>query len=234
MPKKGKKKGQKPTRKSNRQATKKKTAQSVRNNYKKTHKGLNRQRRKPTVFTPCENTNTYNRAWPPNTVGGTTTAISISLGLGQGTKNYVETLGEKGAKWYLANQLLGKTIEDGTAPFKNGYFYTFSGAHTFDIVYVDAGNNHVYVIEAKGTQQGAAANLITRQNGKTQGNWNYLDEVANEMNNNADALKQAAAQKIINAPPGKLHYIGVHTTYSVGGNNSVTANVPTQIFSKNR
>ncbi len=126
----------------------------------------------------------------------------------------METLGEQGAKWYISNQLLSKTIEDGKAPFKAGYFHNFSGAHTFDVVYVDAANGHVYVIEAKGTKKGAAAKFSTRQNGKTQGNWDYLDEVADEMANSGNAQKMAAAAKIKNAPPGKLHYIGVHTTYS--------------------
>ena len=131
---------------------------------------------------------------------------------------------------------LGKTIEDGdmNSAMKAGYFYTFSGAHTFDIVYVDSSNNNVYVIEAKGTQQGSAANLITRQGGKTQGQWNYLDEVATEMANSGDARKMEAAAKIQNAGPGKLYYVGVHTTYAIDNSGNYSANQPAPIFNKNR
>ena len=168
-------------RKSGRATTKKATAASTRNQYRNKFVGLKRVRQKPTSSTPCQNTNLYNRPWAPPAVNITAAFIQLNLSQGNHTNPAVETLGEQGAKWYVSNQLLGKTIEDGKAPFKNGYFYSFSGAHTFDVVYVDASNGHVYVIEAKGTKQGSAANFITRQNGKTQGNWNYLDEVADEM-----------------------------------------------------
>ncbi len=222
-------------RRSGRKSAKKATAKSLRNRYITSHKGLKvRIRRKPTAFTPCQSTNTYNLAWAPPTVGITAAGIQLNQSIGQDTKKGSEALGESGAKWYVANQLLRKNIEDKAAPFQAGYFYTFSNAHVFDIVYVDAITNDVYVIEAKGTQYPHAPGLISRQNGKTQGNWDYLDEVAAEMAASGDPLKTAAASRIINAPAGKLHYVGVHTTWSTDASGKVTAHTPTAIFNKNR
>lgn len=221
-------------RSSPRSATKQKTAQSISNNYKKQH-GLNRQRNRPVAYVPCPNqATTYHGAWPPTTVGLTTTAIEINQAANLDTKKYVETLGDKGAKWYLCTQVINKSVEDGDPqqPFKHGYFYSFQGAHTFDCVYVDATNGHVYVLEAKGTKKGGGANLIQRQSGATQGTCNYLNEVVQDMSNSNDPHKQAAAQAIANAQGSKLHYIGVQTTYDTDANGKVTAQQPTQIFSQ--
>lgn len=224
-------------RTSPRSATKQKTAQSISNNYKKQH-GLNRQRNKPVAYVPCPTKSSpYHGAWPPTTIGYTVTAIEINQAANLDTKQFVETLGDKGAKWYLCTQVINKSVEDGdpNQPFKQGYFYSFSGAHTFDCVYVDATSGDVYVIEAKGTKKGGGKNLITRASGKTQGNFDYMDEVTNEMNNSGDAHKQAAAQAILNAKPGKLHYIGVKTSYDTDATSGkVTAKQPKEIFNKSR
>jgi hypothetical protein len=224
-------------RRSKRKATIKKTKAHVRKQYLKNHKGLARTRKKPAVYTPClAPTVTYNVPWPPSIVAASITAISFSLAGGLNTKPYVESLGERGAKWYVCTQLLGKTIEDGdmSSPFKAGYFYSFSGAYTFDCVYVDNINGHVYVIEAKGTQYGSAAHLITRVSGNVQGSFLYLDEVVQDMNASGDAHKQAASNAILTVTVGKLHYVGVHTTYSVDMHGKVTAQQPNLIFNISR
>lgn len=99
-------------------------------------------------------------------------------------------------------------------PIRAGYFYTFSGANTIDILYINPQNNVVYVLEAKGTQAGAAAGLVTRVSGNTQGTQAYLDEVAQDMVNSPDARKQEAGARIQTArASGVVRYIGVHTTY---------------------
>jgi hypothetical protein len=232
MPKQDEKK--KKLRRSERKSARKSTAQSVRRQYMS--KRPKRATVKPTVFSPCAATNTYNRGWPPPTVDATAVIMGTKLAANQDIKANVEELGDKGAKWYLSNQLLGKNVEDGDRkqPFKDGYFYSFSGAHTFDSVYVDASTGHVYVIEAKGTKKNSSANLIKRQNGKQQGSFNYLDEVAAEMQNSNDPLKVAAANKILNAPPGKLHYVGVQTTYSTDAGGRVDVQTPKRIFKQDR
>lgn len=224
----------KPSRRSDRPATKTKSAKSVRKNYMSSRP--NRVRAKPISFTPCQASNTYNRGWPPQTVDVTAAVIEVNLNAGNDTRTYVEELGDKGAKWHLCTQLVGRTVEDGdkTQPFKAGYFYSFSGAHTVDSIYVDQHNGNVYVIEAKGTKKGSAANLITRQNGKTQGTFAYLDEVADEMSRSGDALKAAAAAKITGAAPGKLYYVGVHTTYSADAQNRVMTQQPKSIYNNKR
>jgi hypothetical protein len=229
----GKPKSTRQTRASTQQQTHVSKVKKIQADYKK---GKPQRERKQTVryVPPCRNTNTYHHPWTPADVDITLSVIEVRQSNNQDAKNSVEQLGEKGAKWYLAIALK-KAIEDGQAPFKAGYFYSFSGAHTFDIVYVNPTNNHVYVLEAKGTKKGAAANLITRNNGKKQGNWNYLDEVAQEMANSGDALKQEAAARIMNAPTGKLHYIGVHTKYETDVNGRVTSPaLPKEIFNKTR
>ncbi len=223
-------------RKSKRKKTKTQTAKSVSNNYKRQH-GLNRQHNKPVAYVPCPTKSSpYHGAWPPTTVGQTTVAIEVAQAASLDTKKYVETLGEKGAKWHLCTQVINKSVEDGdpNQPFKQGYFYSFSGARTFDCVYVDATTGDVYVIEAKGTKKGGGANLIQRQSGATQGTFAYLDEVVQEMSNSGDAHKQAAAQAILNAKANKLHYVGVHTTYDTDVNGKVSAQQPKQIFTQSR
>jgi len=222
-------------RKSGRKATKEAAAKSARKRALKRYH-LVRVRPKPTAFTPCQKENRYNKSWPITPAYVATSSIKFALATGHSTIQQVENLGELGAKWYIANQVVRKIIPDNDdAAYKADTFCTFSGAHTFDIVYVDSVTGHVYVIEAKGTQQGSAAHLSTRQNGKTQGNWDYLAEVADEMEQSTDAMKAAVAAKIksaYQAQNGKLHYIGVHTTYP--GGTSATPNKPTELFSKTR
>ncbi len=189
----------------------------------KNRKRLRRNRAAPSRFSPCTNTNTYNRPWAPFVVGTQCGVISFTQSQGGNSNPDVEKLGEQGAKWWLCNKL-HKTIEDGD-DVKAGYFITSNGPGVFDAVYKDPVTNDVYVMEAKATKAKAQANLITRQSGNTQGTFPYLDEVANEMAGSGDAEKNNIAKMIQNAPPGKLHYVVVHTTYS-NVNGKVTANQP--------
>lgn len=223
-------------RRSDRKATRKATAKSVVLNYKSNHKGLMRQHRKPVGFQICVGkVNKYHHPWSPEPPAVLTCEALIALdkSLGNNSNKSVESLGEVGAKWYFCTQVLSKSIEDGSnvnAP--NGYFYSFSGPNVVDVVYVDPSNNHVYVLEAKGAQAGPQPVLLQRVSGNTQGTFAYLNEVANDMVASGDPLKVAVGNKILtayNAQQGKLHYIGVHTTYTDNANGSVTANQPTQI-----
>lgn len=214
-------------KRSSRTATRKATAKSVRQRTVKS-KHLNRQRKKVIPFVSCASGSTYRGRWAPTTFEVTRRAIQNAY-----HKRQVEELGDKGAKWFVCNQVVNATVEDGdmTQPFRNGYFYTFSGAYTFDIVYVNSANNHVYVIEAKGTQRGATAALSTRLSGKTQGTFPYLDEVVQDMLRSGDPRKVEAANKIQFAPAGKLHYLGVQTTYDRGAGGKITlADQPRAIF----
>jgi hypothetical protein len=184
-------------------------------------------------YVPCSGAvSTYHGPWAPVTFEVTRKAIAAAH-----TIKKIEILGDKGAKWFVCTRVVHKTVEDGdmTQAFKNGYFYTFSGAYTFDIVFVDAANNHVYVIEAKGTRKGAAAALSTRLSGASQGSFAYLDEVVGDMAASGDPRKMEAANKINNAAAGKLHYLGVQTTYVRNALGKTTlADQPKQIFSIKR
>ena len=202
-----------------RKKSKKKQADNISNAYKKAH-GLNRPSRPPTRLVPCVNANTYHLPWPPGVVTGSLVAILMAQSAGLGSNKEVEELGEKGAKWWLCQQL-GKPIEDGdmSHPIQPGYFYSFNGANTIDILYIsDLNNNHVYVLEAKGTQAGATAGLGARGSGNTQGTQAYLDEVVHDMANSKNARKREAAAKIQRARVTVgcvVRYVGVHTTYDV-------------------
>jgi hypothetical protein len=200
-----------------RKKSKKKQADNISNAYKKAH-GHNRARRPTVRLVPCVNVNTYHHLWPPAVVTASLLAIETAQILGHPSNTDVETLGEKGAKWWLCQELR-RPIEDGDMlqPIQPGRFYTFNGPNTIDIFYIsDLNNNHVYVLEAKGTQAGAAAGIVTRASNNKQGTSAYLDEVAVDMANSGLPRKMEAAAKIQRARLTVgcvVRYVGVHTTY---------------------
>ncbi|MEZ5581413.1 MAG: hypothetical protein R3F37_00230 [Candidatus Competibacteraceae bacterium] len=219
-----------------RKTTIKKTKQSLSDKYKKKTKVGKRTTRKPVAFCPGKAAGQYLKPWLIPRAQQLRKKIEANR-----TKKLVEEYGETGAKWHLARNILNQNIDDASpaGSFQVGKFVTFSGANTADIIYVDTNANpNVYVLEAKGglatlSSKGRKGKYPPNQGKKlNQGDWNYLEDVANAMINSTSPDKQAAGTAILNAYQqnnGKLHYIGVSTKLSKLG-----APLPSELFNKTR
>ncbi|HRW66367.1 MAG TPA: hypothetical protein P5032_11590 [Candidatus Competibacter sp.] len=215
-------------------ATKTKASKSAK--YKSQRSVGSRTIRKPIAFCAGKASGDYLKPWliPP------AQRLKQQI-LAKRINKLVEKYGEIGAKWHLARTILNRDIPDATIAdnFKAGKFFTFNGANTVDIIYIDTNATpNVYVLEAKGGKAGFSKG----RNGKyppnvnnhlSQGNFDYLFDVANAMANSSVPSKAAAGNAIIkayNSNNGKLHYIGTST--KIG--DSTTNPSPTELFNKTR
>ena len=174
--------------------------------------------RDPVLFCPGAKVNRHYRKWITPDAQSVRKQI-----LAARTNALVEEYGELGAKNHLANKLKRVISDEDSGTFRKDRFVTFSGSNTVDIIYVDSQTNNVYVLEAKGgtakLQKMKRTGKFTPSKGKklSQGDWDYLIDVAKSMQASSSAAKQEAARQILNHKPGKLHYIGVSTGVGKSG-----------------
>jgi hypothetical protein len=124
-----------------------------------------------------------------------------------------EELGELGAIFYLQNLLSSMKIE-----YDDTCLHMFSGANTFNIVYIHPDINNpttILVIEAKGGNSGLGDRLDpTTLATVTQGTPEYLNAEAEVMKASNDPTKRAVGKAILKLmKTNQVAYFGVKTKY---------------------